>query len=89
LTASARVLLAAELSREAARATVRSCRSLYCSTRLATVTAIRAISGNATAIMPLARTGRSSHHCGRRPERVIGGRDACELTHPPSQEGLT
>jgi hypothetical protein len=47
---------------EAVKAAPRSCRSLYCRTRFAELTAIRAISGIATTINPLTRTDRSSHH---------------------------
>ena len=61
-TASARTWLADVLSAEAATATWRSCRSLLCSTTLASTMRIRATSGTVTTTMPLTRIDRSSHH---------------------------
>ena len=55
-TASDRTCWAEVFSAEAVMATERTCRSLYCSARLAEVTATRAISGTAITIIPLART---------------------------------
>jgi hypothetical protein len=62
VSASARTRSAALPSSLAARATLRSWRSLYWRTRLAEVVPIKAISGAVITIRPFTRIDRSSHH---------------------------
>src|SRR5260370_41516301 len=77
---------------DAVMAAARTCRSLYCSARLAEATPTRAISGTATTIIPLARTDWSSHHRPSRPDRTAAADDERMppvLTDPPGTVNLT